>query len=79
MAEEEKKPNIKSKVLASHNASEKKPIGSHSVPDLKRRCNGICTLSFNITLFYIKQLAHIMSSPKMSASVVPLFCFLFST
>jgi hypothetical protein len=36
IADEEKKPSIKSNVLASHKESEKKPIGSHSVPDLKR-------------------------------------------
>ena len=37
IADDEKKPNFKSNLVALHNASEKKPIGSHSVFDLKRR------------------------------------------
>ena len=40
IAEEEKKPNIKSNCVALHRQSEKKPIGSHSVRDLKWRCGG---------------------------------------
>lgn len=36
MAEDEKNPRIKSNCVALHKQSEKKPIGSHSVHDLKR-------------------------------------------
>ena len=36
IADEEKKPNFKSKVVALHKQSEKKPIGSHSECDLNR-------------------------------------------
>lgn len=40
MAEELKKPNIKSNLVLLHRHSEKKPIGSHSVPDLNLRKRG---------------------------------------
>lgn len=49
MADDEKKPNFKSKLLELHNASEKKHTGSHSVLDLNRPLLGHCTF-FSIIL-----------------------------
>ena len=48
IAEEEKKPNFKSKVVALHKPSEKKPTGSHSLCDLNRRLSGQITFVFSI-------------------------------
>lgn len=52
IADEEKKPSFKSNCVALHNASEKKPIGSHSVRDLNLLLNGHSTLVFSITFLY---------------------------
>ena len=48
IAEEEKKPSLMSNVVALHNASEKKPNGSQSVRDMKRRLLGHMTSVFSI-------------------------------
>lgn len=74
IADDEKNPSFKSNSVELHKASEKKPIGSHSVLDLNLRLFGHITFDFSID--YMKQLAHIISSPKMSARVVPLLFFL---
>ena len=75
IAVDEKKPSFRSNCVELHNASEKKPIGSHSVFDLKRLLCGHDTLLFNIAIFfYIKQFVHIISSPNMSTRFVPCCC-----
>ena len=48
MADDEKKPSLISNWVALHKASEKKPIGSHSVLDLNLRLVGHNTLFFKI-------------------------------
>ena len=73
IADDEKNPNIKSNCVELHRQSEKKPIGSHSVRDLNRRCAGNVT-SLSI---YIKQLAQLISSSsnRSISSLFLLFAF----
>ena len=51
VADDEKNPSLISNVVALHNASEKKPSGSHSVRDMKRLLSGHITSVFNIQIY----------------------------
>ena len=68
IAEEEKNPNIKSNLVALHKQSEKKPIGSHSVRDLKWRCAGNIT-SFSIAINLYQCWMEIRSSNSIQMNI----------